>query len=246
MINILKQLSAPLAAHDVELRIGTTNAKGFSLLLYKTARTDVRRLNQVCGLRWQNSHYNDSNGNVVTVGKVYDDDLKEWIVREDVGTESHTEKEKGSYSDSFKRVWFRFGIGLELYNSPFIWINWEMKKKQSGRGYDPVNFYPSKLEVSDYQVINGEPKLSITYNKQNIFSNIFKTQSKSTEDEKKQYWAEFTKDCKSVSVDPMEFLEWALGDTSDKKQVQNIVSKYLKDKEMFFEQLDNYKTNKGV
>ena len=45
-----------------------------------------------------------------------------WISKQDVGTESNTEKEKGQVSDSFKRACFNLGIGRELYTSPFIWI----------------------------------------------------------------------------------------------------------------------------
>lgn len=31
-------------------------------------------------------------------------------------------KEKGEASDALKRAGFTWGIGVELYNSPFIWI----------------------------------------------------------------------------------------------------------------------------
>ena len=42
--------------------------------------------------------------------------------KEDTGTESNTEAEKGLASDSFKRAGFNWGIGRELYTAPFIWI----------------------------------------------------------------------------------------------------------------------------
>lgn len=45
-----------------------------------------------------------------------------WVDKQDVGTESNTEKEKGQASDSFKRACFNWGIGRELYTAPFIWI----------------------------------------------------------------------------------------------------------------------------
>ncbi|NOW12590.1 hypothetical protein B0H35_000004 [Clostridium acetobutylicum] len=51
-----------------------------------------------------------------------------WISKQDVGTESNTEKEKGQASDSFKRACFNFGIGRELYTSPFIWIGLNQMK----------------------------------------------------------------------------------------------------------------------
>ena len=45
-----------------------------------------------------------------------------WIQKEDTGTESYTEAEKGLASDSFKRAGFAFGIGRELYTAPNIFI----------------------------------------------------------------------------------------------------------------------------
>lgn len=51
-----------------------------------------------------------------------DDEKQQWISKEDTGTESNTEKEKGLASDSFKRACFNWGIGRELYTAPFIWI----------------------------------------------------------------------------------------------------------------------------
>ena len=184
-MNILEDLSKPLSKDDVELRIGTTSAKGFSLLLYKTARTDVKRLNKVCGLNWKNEHYYDNNGLLCCTISIYNEATNQWVNRTDVGVESFTEKEKGSYSDSFKRAGFRWGIGLELYQSPFIWISWEMKPKQNGKGYDPVNFFSSNLDISKYGVnSDGVPYLSITYQGKEIYSSGYKTQSKSSDDEK--------------------------------------------------------------
>ena len=123
----IEDLRKPLKAEEIELRIGTTKqGKGFSLLLYKTVRTDRAILNSVVGaLNWKSSFYNDSHGNVVCQLSIYDPNKKEWITKEDVGIESYTEKEKGSYSDAMKRAGFQWGIGEELYDAPFIWINWE-------------------------------------------------------------------------------------------------------------------------
>ena len=55
------ELTAPLTKDDVELRIGSTNAGGFSLLPYKTARTDVNRLNEVFGLQWKNRYFHGTD-----------------------------------------------------------------------------------------------------------------------------------------------------------------------------------------
>ena len=183
MKEVLKELSAPLTKEDVELRIGATSIKGFSLLLYKTARTDVKRLNSVCNTYWKNRHFYDTKELLCCEISIYDTGIKEWVSRVDVGTESYTEKEKGSYSDSFKRAGFRWGIGLELYQSPFIWISWEMELNKNGKGYKPKGFYPSSMLLEKYEVENGQINLKISYkSKGAIFTNIKKTQSKKNND----------------------------------------------------------------
>lgn len=53
---------------------------------------------------------------------IWDKEKQQWIAKQDVGTESYTEKEKGQASDSFKRACVNWGIGRELYSAPFIWI----------------------------------------------------------------------------------------------------------------------------
>jgi hypothetical protein len=54
----------------------------------------------------------------------YNEPSKEdrWVWKDDAGTESNTEAEKGNASDARKRSGFAFGIGRELYTAPFIWI----------------------------------------------------------------------------------------------------------------------------
>lgn len=55
---------------------------------------------------WQRSHSRDNANCTVSI---WDDSKKQWISKEDTGTESNTEKEKGLASDSFKRACFNWG-----------------------------------------------------------------------------------------------------------------------------------------
>jgi hypothetical protein len=71
------------------------------------------------------------------VVSIWDDAKKQWISKEDTGTESNTEKEKGLASDSFKRACFNWGIGRELYSAPFIWIKAADCKIEQGRNGKP-------------------------------------------------------------------------------------------------------------
>lgn len=110
-----------LRAEEIECRIGTISAKGLSLLLYKDARVDQNILDETVGcLNWQRRHCRDNQNCIVSI---WDDEKKQWIEKEDTGTESNTEKEKGLASDSFKRACVNVGIGRELYTAPFIWIS---------------------------------------------------------------------------------------------------------------------------
>lgn len=109
-----------LEADEIECRVSTCNEKGVSLLLYKDARCDMNILDETVGpMNWQKK-YSRENANC-SVG-LFDPHLNQWIWKEDTGTESFTEKEKGLASDSFKRACFNWGIGRELYTAPFIWI----------------------------------------------------------------------------------------------------------------------------
>ena len=75
----------------------------------------------------------------------------EWVSKQDVGTESFTEKEKGQASDSFKRACFNWGIGRELYTAPFIWIKLTSNEVTEKNGKPQVNvkFYVKSIDYSD-------------------------------------------------------------------------------------------------
>ena len=106
---------------EIDVRVATVTAKGVSLLLYKDARCDMNILDETVGpYNWKREHTRDNANCIVSI---YDSEKKEWISKEDTGTESFTEKEKGLASDSFKRACFNWGIGRELYTAPFIWVS---------------------------------------------------------------------------------------------------------------------------
>lgn len=133
----------PLRADEIECRVQSVKANGFSLLLYKDARCDMRILDETFGIeKWQRTH-EVINGNLFcNVGIKFEN---EWVWKQDVGTESNTEKEKGQASDSFKRACFNWGIGRELYTSPFIWITGEDSKEK---------YYVKEIGYNDKKEIN--------------------------------------------------------------------------------------------
>ena len=110
-----------LRADEIDARIGSTKQNGVSLLLYKDARCDMAILDETVGaFNWTRSHSRDNANCTVSI---WDNEKGQWISKEDTGTESNTEAEKGLASDSFKRACFNWGIGRELYTAPFIWIS---------------------------------------------------------------------------------------------------------------------------
>ena len=120
-----------LRADEIECRVSTISEKGLSLLLYKDARVDQRILDETfTPLGWQRTHQS-IDGNLYCTVEIWDDAKKQWIAKQDVGTMSYTEKEKGQASDSFKRACFNVGIGRELYTAPdFIWVAGDKVKIQ--------------------------------------------------------------------------------------------------------------------
>lgn len=125
-----------LRAEEIDCRIAQVkkDGSGLSLLLYKDARCDQNILDEVVGpYKWKREHTRDNRNCIVSI---WSDDLQQWISKEDTGTESNTEREKGLASDSFKRACFNWGIGRELYTAPFIWIKKGDFSLKEGKCYD--------------------------------------------------------------------------------------------------------------
>nr|WP_297765614.1 hypothetical protein [uncultured Butyrivibrio sp.] len=107
-----------LRADEIEVRVQSVNKGGVILLLYKDARVDQNILDETYGtFGWKRTHQMIGERLYCTV-QVKNPDNGEWVEKQDVGTESYTEKEKGQASDSFKRACFNLGIGRELYTAP--------------------------------------------------------------------------------------------------------------------------------
>ena len=139
-----------LHADEIELRVGAVSEKGATLLLYKDARCDQAVLDETVGaMNWQRHHSRDNANCTVSI---WDAEKQMWISKEDTGTESMTEKEKGLASDSFKRACVNWGIGRELYTSPWIFVKTDTKKKQNGYGYELADrFFFSGAKVSEIE-----------------------------------------------------------------------------------------------
>lgn len=151
-----------LNADEIECRVSQISEKGLFLLLYKDARCDMNILDETVGaLNWKREHTRDNKNCIVSI---WDRDKKEWVGKEDTGTESYTEAEKGLASDSFKRACFNWGIGRELYTAPKIWIpadKCNMKPGKSGKPtcYDKFSVakltYKENGDIENIAIRNG-------------------------------------------------------------------------------------------
>lgn len=121
-----------LKADEIEVKVKQVGAKGAVALLYKTARTDMQLLDEVVGaFNWE-TDYKEIKGNLYCGIGVFDEKRNTIVWKWDCGTESREDGEgnekKGEASDAFKRAGFKWGIGRELYTSPFIFLNVETEK----------------------------------------------------------------------------------------------------------------------
>ena len=144
-----------LKADEIECKVSTINEKGLSLLLYKTARTDMQLLDETVGAYNWKCDYKEVKGNMYCGISIFALGIKEWITKWDCGVESaFGDKEKGEASDAFKRAGFKWGIGVELYTSPFIYIPAEKCEirpyKEKYITYD--KFQVEAIEIKDKEI----------------------------------------------------------------------------------------------
>jgi hypothetical protein len=137
----------PLRSDEIDCRVGTATQSGVSLLLYKNARVDMTKMDDMFGpLNWSRKH-DVVNGNLFCTVAVRGEDGI-WVSKQDVGVESYTEKEKGEASDAFKRACVNWGIGRELYTAPFIWIKLKDEEwtEKNGKKVPKISFEVRDIE----------------------------------------------------------------------------------------------------
>ena len=152
-----------LRADEIDVRVQSVKKNGLVLLLYKDARCDMNILDETVGsANWQREHYECKGNLFCRVGiRIERKDecggYAEWVWKSDCGTESNTEAQKGEASDSFKRACFNWGIGRELYTSPFIWVKAENCTFTDGKCFD-------KFEVQSITIENKKITELVIYN----------------------------------------------------------------------------------
>lgn len=150
----------PITKDQVEVRLAETKENNVTLLIYKDARCDMQVLDAIFGTTgWQREYVTRGDKNFCRVS-IWDAEKKTWIFKEDVGSPSNIEAEKGEASDSFKRASINVGYGRELYTCPEIkvWNNNNVLNIKEFTGNDGKKRYRcyDEFKVTDLKVTENE------------------------------------------------------------------------------------------
>lgn len=220
-----------LTADEIEVRIASVSKdnKGLTLLLYKDARCDQNILDETFGIfGWKREHQLLGDRLYCTVS-IKNPDTGEWISKQDVGTESYTEKEKGQASDSFKRACFNWGIGRELYTSPFIWVPASGANIKDSKCYDKfsVKYIEYDGNKIDALQIYNEKMHKVVYSYGSEPANDFK----SPYGTRQQMVDKFYKELERTGKDEIEILKKCnvevVSDMSD-ELLHTVLAKFAK------------------
>lgn len=164
--DILTLLKAPFSPDSLSWRVGNksnwdkVNKKPKNpnapvkaqMLVYIDARDVQERLDEICGMSWENSFQEISGRQVCTItinGKS----------RSDGAGDTDFEGEKGGLSDAFKRSAVQWGIGRYLYNAK----NFNTWLKYDGEETDFDMPAKAKETFKDIAIKLGETVLTYEY-----------------------------------------------------------------------------------
>lgn len=195
-----------LRADEIEARVQSVKKTGLVLLLYKDARCDMNILDETVGpFNWKREHSRDNANCTVSL---WDDSKKAWVSKEDTGTESNTEREKGLASDSFKRACFNWGIGRELYTAPFVWISSQDCTITDGKCYDRFRVtkigYDENRRINALEIVNDKTNRVVFRMGKPVQPDDFSKELASDIDRKT-----FMDTCKALGVEPTDILRQA-------------------------------------
>lgn len=157
-----------LREDEIELRAARVTERGVQLLLYKDARVDMNILDEAVGPQnWQKRFYEHKGTLFCSVGINVTDTAPGtslesdgalfepcWVWKDDAGSPSNMEAAKGEASDAFKRACTNWGIGRELYTSPFVWVQADRcNVKQRGDRFQCFDhFKVERIRIEDGRI----------------------------------------------------------------------------------------------
>ncbi|MGL5962508.1 MAG: Rad52/Rad22 family DNA repair protein [Cetobacterium sp.] len=173
-----------LKTNEIEIRVQSVTQKGAVLVPYVSSRCAMDILDEtVSPMFWKREQLIKNNINHCILS-IFNNDIKEWISKEDVGVASASEAVKGASSDSFKRACVNWGIGRELYSSPFLFANVKTLKDEKNNKWTLENkfqkFYVSRIEydslgnnITNIEIVDCKHNIVFTNYSNNSISRNF-------------------------------------------------------------------------
>lgn len=164
-----------LTTEDIEVKIKQVTKTGALALLYKTARTDRKILNDVFGPTNWTSDYKVVKDNLYCGIGAREDSKSEFVWKWDCGIESREDDEgnqkKGEASDAFKRAGYQWGIGEELYSAPKnMWLDvateqdgnkWVLKDRRAQYVVTDIQYNEETRVITHLRIANASSNVEV-------------------------------------------------------------------------------------
>lgn len=141
------------SANELECKT-TVNNTNIEISIYCRAETCTKILNETVGpMNWE-KEYSNNNRNCIV--RIWDNDKKMWVAKEDCGGgPTDLDGLKGQASNGFKRVCaLGWGLGIELYSQPQIKIPVSDKNSTIDKAGNPI--VTEKYDVAEVEFENKE------------------------------------------------------------------------------------------
>ena len=149
-----------LKAEEIECRPAMVKDGKATILLYISSRAVVRLLNETVGPMNWTMEFEEVNGQLVGKMGIWDENKNKWVYKCDTGSESNIEKQKGLFSDCYKRCLSRWGVD-ELYSAPRIVVE-DDKYGNSGYKVSYID-YNDNREIIRLMIVNRFGKTVFDY-----------------------------------------------------------------------------------
>lgn len=147
-----------LKPYEIEVRPANKVGDNRAVLLYIDSRAVTNLLDETYGMQNWTNEFKAVGGQIYGRISVYDEESNRWIYREDTGSESNIEANKGLASDILKRCLVRFGV-TELYTAPKIVV----PEKIAPYLHVSKVEYDSNRNITELELKDGYNKVQFTW-----------------------------------------------------------------------------------
>lgn len=220
-----KKLKAPFPVENLHWRIGQRNKEKTraEMLVYIDARDVMDRLDEVCGLNWQDD-YKEVNGRIVCTITI------DGISKADGAGDTNIEGDKGGISDAFKRAGVKWGIGRYLYDAGKYntWIDIVNEKGEQIPDWSVLEFGSNKEKLDKVaRQLSGLEKTPAEKAKETREANKLKDEELN---EKAETAIKFIEDNKNreLTLKEKDRIEWLLREITGRKACEELGNKLAK------------------